>query len=108
MQQHALLNKFKNFSKFPSIQRDLSFVVDKTVTGQELSSLINAKAGKYIKTVSIFDVYEGKGIEENKKSIGFTLIWQSSKNTLLDSEIDKVVELIVNSVKEELGGYLRN
>ena len=102
------INKFKNFSKFPSIQRDLSFVVDKAVTGQELSSLINAKAGKYIKTASIFDVYEGKGIEANKKSIGFTLIWQSSKNTLLDSEIDKVVELIVNSVKKELGGYLRN
>ena len=73
-----------------------------------MSSLINAKAGKYIKTASIFDVYEGQGIEENKKSIGFTLIWQSSKNTLLDSEIDKVVELIVNSVKKELGGYLRN
>ena len=53
-------------------------------------------------------VYEGKGIEENKKSIAFTLIWQSSKNTLLDTEIDKVVEMIVNSVKEELGGYLRN
>ena len=69
---------------------------------------MSAKAGKYIKATSIFDVYEGKGIEENKKSIAFTLIWQSSKNTLLDTEIDKVVEMIVNSVKEELGGYLRN
>ena len=101
-------NKFKNFSKFPSIQRDLSFVVDKEVTGHELNSLISTKAGKYLKTSNLFDVYEGKGMGENKKSIAFTLTWQSSKKTLLDSEIDKVVEMIVNSVKEELGGDLRN
>ena len=56
----------------------------------------------------MFDVYEGKGIENNKKSLAFSLVWQSSKGTLLDSDIDKIVEKIVNSVKKELGGDLRN
>ena len=52
-------------------------------------------------------MYEGKGIDDNKKSIAISLTWQSSKGTLLDSDIDMVVEKIVNSVKKELDGDLR-
>jgi len=102
------LKKFTKFSKFPSIQRDLSFVVDKDITSHELSSLIKSKGGKYLTNLDLFDVYEGKGIEDNKKSLATSLIWQSSKTTLIDSDIDKVVEKIVNSVKKELDGDLRN
>ncbi len=102
------LQKFTKFSKFPSVQRDLSFVVGKDITGHELSILIKDKGGKDLINLDLFDVYEGKGIEDNKKSIAISLTWQSSKETLLDSDIDKVVEKIVNSVKKELDGYLRN
>ena len=102
------LRKFTRFSKFPSIQRDLSFVVDKDITSHELSVLIKSKAGKDLNSLDLFDVYEGKGIENNKKSLAISLTWQSSKGTLLDSDIDKVVEKIVNSVKKELDGDLRN
>jgi len=102
------LQKFTQFSKFPSIQRDLSFVVDKDLTSHELSILIRGKGGKDLNSLDLFDVYEGKGIEESKKSIAISLTWQSSKGTLLDSDIDKVVEKIVNSVKKELDGDLRN
>ena len=58
--------------------------------------------------MELFDVYEGKGIDENKKSLAISLTWQSSKGTLLDADIDKVVEKIVNSVEKELDGELRN
>ena len=102
------LRKFTRFSKFPSIQRDLSFVVDKDITSYELSALIKSKGGKDLNSLDLFDVYEGKGIEKNKKSLAISLIWQSSKGTLLDSDIDQVVEKIVNSVKKELDGDLRN
>ena len=102
------LQKFTRYSKFPSIQRDLSFVVDKDITSHELSVLIKSKAGKDLNSLDLFDVYEGKGIENNKKSLAISLTWQSSKGTLLDSDIDKVVEKIVNSVKKELDGDLRN
>ena len=102
------LKKFTKFSKFPSIQRDLYFVVDKDITSHELSILIKGKGGKDLKSVNLFDVYEGKGIEDNKKSIAISLTWQSSKETLLDSNIDKIVKKIVNSVKNELDGHLRD
>ena len=84
------------------------FVVDKGITSDELSILIKEKGGKDLKSLNLFDVYEGKGIEDNKKSLATSLIWQSSKTTLIDSDIDKVVEKIVNSVKKELDGDLRN
>ena len=61
-----------------------------------------------LKDLELFDVYEGKGIDDNKKSIAISLTWQSSKGPLLDSDIDKVVEKIVNSVNQHLGGNLRN
>ena len=99
--------KFKKFSKFPSTQRDLSFVMHKDITSDALSALITDKGGKDLKDLELFDVYEGKGIDDNKKSIAISLTWQSSKGTLLDSDIDKVVEKIVNSVKKELDGDLR-
>ena len=99
--------KFNKFSKFPSSQRDLSFVVHKDITSHLLSTLIFDKGGKDLKDLELFDVYEGKGIDDNKKSIAISLTWQSSKGTLLDSDIDKVVEKIVNSVKKELDGDLR-
>ncbi len=102
------LKKFKKFSKFPSIQRDLSFVVDKDLTSHELTTLIKKKGGKDLNSLDLFDVYQGKGIEDNKKSIAISITWQSSKGTLLDSDIDKVVEKIVNSVKNELDGHLRD
>lgn len=60
-----------------------------------------------MKDLELFDVYEGKGIDDNKKSMTISLTWQSSKGTLLDSDIDKVVKKIVNSVKKELDGDLR-
>ncbi len=102
------LQKFTKFSKFPTIQRDLAFVIDKDITSRELSILIKSKGGKDLDSLDLFDVYEGQGIEENKKSIAISLTWQSSKGTLLDSDIDKVIEKIVNSVKKELDGDLRN
>tara|TARA_Y100000739_G_C20489897_1_gene409910 strand:- start:191 stop:937 length:747 start_codon:yes stop_codon:yes gene_type:complete len=102
------LKNFTKFSKFPSIQRDLSFVVSKDMPSSELSILIRSKGGKDLNGLDLYDVYEGKGIEDNKKSITISLTWQSSTGTLLDSNVDKVIEKIVNSVKKELDGDLRN
>ena len=99
--------KFKKFSKFPSTQRDLSFVMHKDITSDLLSALITDKGGSDLKDLELFDVYEGKGIDDNKKSIAISLTWQSSKGTLLDSDIDKVVKKIVNSIKKEFDGDLR-
>ena len=98
---------YKNFSKFPSSSRDLAFIINKNITSSSLENVIKSSAGKFFKDIEIFDVYEGKGIDDNKKSIAISVSWQSMEQTLQDSDIDDAVERIVNSVKKELDGELR-
>ena len=101
------LKSFKEFSKFPSSSRDLAFLINKEVDAFSVEKAIKGSAGEYYKQLEIFDVYEGKGVDDYKKSIALSITWQSNTKTLLDSDIDKAVEKIVNSVKKELGGELR-
>ena len=105
--QKNVSSSFKEFSKFPSSSRDLSFIVNKSIASSSIENVIKSAAGKFFKDIEIFDVYEGKGIEEKKKSIAISVSWQSTKQTLKDYEIDSAVERIVNSMKKELGGELR-
>ncbi len=105
--QKNVSTSYKEFSKFPSSSRDLSFVVNKSIASSSIENVIKSAAGKFFKDIEIFDVYEGKGIEEVKKSIAISVSWQSTKQTLKDSDIDSAVERIVNSMKKELGGEIR-
>ena len=105
--QKNIPSSYKEFSKFPTSSRDLSFIVNKSVASSSIENVIKSAAGKFFKDIEIFDVYEGKGIEEEKKSIAISVSWQSIKQTLKDSDIDFAVEKIVNSMKKELGGELR-
>ena len=105
--QKKTSSSYKEFSKFPSSSRDLSFIVNKSIASSSIESVIESAAGKFFKDIEIFDVYVGKGIEEEKKSIAISISWQSTKQTLKDSDIDSSVERIVNSMKKELGGELR-
>ena len=105
--QKNVSSSYKEFSKFPSSSRDLSFIVNKSISSSSIENVIKSSAGKFFKDIEIFDVYEGKGIEEEKKSIAISVSWQSTKQTLKDYDIDSAVERIVNSMKKELGGELR-
>jgi phenylalanyl-tRNA synthetase beta chain len=99
--------KYKEFSRFPSSQRDLAFVVDRDVSNLEITKLIKSKAGKDLTDLIIFDVYQGKGIPENKKSIAYTLRWQSKDRTLVDGEVDRAVENIVNFLNKKIKAEIR-
>ena len=105
--QKNVSSSYKEFSRFPSSSRDLSFIVNKSIASSSIENVIKSAAGKFFKDIEIFDVYEGKGIEEEKKSIAISVSWQSTKQTLKDYDIDSAVERIVNSIKKELGGELR-
>ena len=100
--------KYSKYSKFPIAQRDLAFLVDEQLPVSVILELAKKKAGKNLKEINLFDVYQGKGIAENKKSIAFSLFWQSMKGTLTDEEVDLIVEDISKYLSKEVKAELRS
>jgi len=93
-------------SKFPETQRDLAFVIDESVEVQKLLDAVNVES-QILKTVEIFDIYRGQGIEAHQKSVALTLKIQHQDRTLEDAEVDELVEVILKSAEENVDAKLR-
>ncbi len=99
--------KFVEISKFPSIRRDLSLVLDGTINASHVSDCIEKTASELLKNLELFDVYVGEGIELGKKSLTFGLTFQRSSSTLVDTEVDALIEDILAQLQTEFGATLR-
>lgn len=99
--------EFKQIPKVPSIRRDLALLIDQSITFEQIINI--AKAGKQnlLKEVNLFDVYEGKHIEEGKKSYAVSFIFQDEKKTLTDDTVESVMRKLVNDFKKELNAQIR-
>jgi phenylalanyl-tRNA synthetase beta chain len=94
-------------SPFQPVSRDFAFIVDRTVRAGDMVRAAQAADRKLITAVSVFDVYEGKGIDDGKKSIAIAVTLQPREKTLTDQEIDAVAAKIVAEVTKKTGGVLR-
>ena len=93
--------KFKELSKFPTIKKDLSILVDKDITSKEIETKIKKKAGKLLQDIKIFDVYEGKNIfNNNKKSLAYSLTFGDQNRTLNDDEINQILDNIIEDLQK--------
>ena len=99
--------KFKKFSRYPLAQRDLSFVVNEDAASSTITAAIASKAGSDLKAANLFDVYVGKGISKGKKSLTYSLSWQSKNRTLTDDEVDKIMGKIVSFLSKKFNAKLR-
>ena len=99
--------KYKEISKFPGSKKDLSIVVDKNIESLNIAKVMKKAGGNNLTSVEAFDVYEGKGIEEGKKSLAFSLTLGSQDKTLTDEEINPAIEKIIKAVEKEFGAELR-
>ncbi len=98
---------YKAVSKFPSVKRDLSLTIDKRVRFADIKSAAFKAERKLLKHVSLFDVYEGKNMEEGKKSYAVSFILQDESKTLTDKVIDKAMKRILNVFEQEFNAKLR-
>ncbi|MDR5874784.1 phenylalanine--tRNA ligase subunit beta [Halomonas sp. CUBES01] len=98
---------FEPLSRFPEVRRDLAFTLADERPVQALLDSARVEAGEYLKDITLFDVYAGKGVAEGHKSIALGLTWQHPSRTLNDEEINQLVESIVAQVHAELGAELR-
>ena len=99
--------KYKEISKFPTVKKDLAVVVDKNISSQEIMLQIKKAGGSNLESIEVFDVYTGKGIEDNKKSIAYNLIFCDKNRTLNDNEINDIMQKIITKLQNTIGAELR-
>jgi phenylalanyl-tRNA synthetase beta chain len=95
-------------SRFPEVRRDIAVIVDQCATAAELRRCITEAATNTLQNLKLFDVYQGKGIDPNRKSLAIGLTFQHASRTLMDEEINDSVEKIVASLEAQFGASLRN
>ena len=93
--------KFKEISKFPVIKKDLSILVDKNIPSSDIASKIKKKAGKLLIDINVFDLYEGKNIDANKKSLAYSLTFGDNNRTLNDDEIVAIMDKVIADLEKD-------
>ncbi|OQX93983.1 MAG: hypothetical protein B6I23_02675 [Rickettsiaceae bacterium 4572_127] len=106
--QKSVVKKAVELSNLQSIRRDFSFIVDENMLANDLLKTVKKSIPqKVFEDIILFDVYQGKGIEEGKKAIAITVILSPQKTTFTDAEIENISKTIIDSV-EKIGGKLRD
>jgi phenylalanyl-tRNA synthetase beta chain len=95
-------------SKFPAIRRDIAVVVDDKVAAADLVRIVASSAPNLIQSVTIFDVYQGPGIEVGRKSVALGLILQETSRTLTDEDADAAMNTVVRNLEREFAAELRD
>ena len=98
---------FTELPKFPSVRRDLALLIDKSVKFSEIEEIAYKSESKLLKSVNLFDIYEGKGIEKGKKSYAVSFVLRDDSKTLKDKQIDKIIRKIQTNLERNLGTQLR-
>lgn len=99
--------KFRELSKYPAVNRDLALLVDKEVRFADIERIAYQTERKLLKSVTLFDVYEGKNLEEGKKSYAVDFLLQDDSRTLNDKQIDAVMQKIEQRICQQLGAKVR-
>lgn len=98
---------YHDISKFPSVSRDLALLIDKSVQFEQIEQIARQTEKKLLKSVELFDVYEGKNLPAGKKSYAVNFILQDESKTLTDKQIDAIMTKLINNIKQKLGAELR-
>ncbi len=100
-------NKFAGIPKYPSSSRDLAVLVKSEVTNKQIMDVIDKYGGKLLRSVEVFDVYEGEQIEAGHKSMAYALVFRADDRTLVDEDVNKAMAKILKKLEAELEAELR-
>ncbi|MCC7091063.1 MAG: phenylalanine--tRNA ligase subunit beta [Nitrosomonas sp.] len=98
----------RELSKFPPVRRDIAIVVDNEVSVHSLLTSMHEGRSTIVTDISLFDLYRGKGMENNKKSLAFRVLLQDTEKTLTDEEADFAVLSLIKILEDKFGAILRN
>lgn len=100
--------KCKEISKFPAVKRDLALLIDKQVTYKNLLESVQALNLNSLRSIRLFDVYEGNKLPEGKKSYALSFVLQNNEKTMSDSEIDEIMNKLIRNFEKRFQAELRN
>ncbi|MDK8277011.1 MAG: phenylalanine--tRNA ligase subunit beta [Peptoniphilus duerdenii] len=99
---------YKPLPKFPAMKRDFAFVIDRDIDAGQLEEVARENGSELLEDFKVFDVYTGEGIDDDKKSIAFSLTFRAEDRTLTDQEVEKVSEKVVEEIEKQFDGKLRS
>jgi len=99
--------KFQPIPEFPSVERDLVFLFDRGTESESILQTARKAAGQQCIAVSIFDLYDGKGVPEGKVSLGIRFALQDAKRTLTQEDSDKAMQVIIDAIAKKFSAELR-
>lgn len=99
---------YSEISKFPSIKRDISFIVGSNININQIEDAIKSVNSDIIEKVELFDIYEGKQLGSDKKSLSYSFTYQDVSRTLKDDEVNKVQSQIIKALEDKVGAVLRD
>lgn len=102
------IKRYEKISKYPMVERDIAFVIDKEVESQAILDVIKENGSEYLKFVNLFDVYSGSQIEEGKVSLAYKIGFQSNEFTLKDEIVKETFENIVKGLESNFDIDLRS
>jgi phenylalanyl-tRNA synthetase beta chain len=102
------VTKYQEVSKFLPIRRDIAVVVDENLPVQTIVDAVNSAKINLVQQIQLFDIYQGKGIAENKKSLAFLVLMQDTHKTLLDIEAEAAMAELLKLLEKQFGASLRN
>jgi phenylalanyl-tRNA synthetase beta chain len=99
--------RYEEFSRQPMIRRDISVEVDEKTTAQAMLDALKTHAPSIVSEVALFDVYRGKGIDSDKKSVAFKVLLQDTHKTLTDAEAETAIQRLLKVLQEQFQAKLR-
>lgn len=106
--EEGRMPKFSELSRFPEVRRDLALLVDRAAPAEAILDCMRETAGEHLTDLRLFDVYVGKGIDPQRKSLAIGLTWQHSSRTLNDDEVNAITMNILTLLEQRFNATLRN
>jgi phenylalanyl-tRNA synthetase beta chain len=100
--------KYEEVSKFIAVRRDIAIVVDEAVEAQAIIDAVNATKIPLLQKIQLFDIYQGKGIDEGKKSLAFLILMQDTNKTLIDSDAEAAMAELLKLLENKFNAQLRD
>lgn len=100
--------KYKELNKYPKIEKDLAFIVDKNINSEDIQNEIKKIGGKLLTNVNIFDIYTGDKIDSNKKSLAYNLTFEDFTRTLTEDEVMDIFNKIIKCIESKFNAILRD